>query len=169
MRSKLRYSGTETKSAKGLWQYTVGARPNTLVAEEREDRGLKVYFRWQVPAVDKNGKPVSRATYCATGLTVRDGRGREVEKLKQKAREASEKAQAIYASGGDPRNWNDPKKDGESVPRTLAEGFKQALPDRRNPKHVGTLYPYVTRRPYISGPAPTTSNAFSAGPMSGAS
>lgn len=123
------------------WKITVGKRPHTLVAEERPDRSHEIYFRWQeTDPVDGKSKP----RYCGTGLHVRDARGRRRKNLEDKAEEAAEKAQKIYAAGGSPRDWNKRERV-EPVPRTLAEGFAEALPHPEVELHTGTLYPVRDR------------------------
>ena len=123
------------------WKITIGKRPHTLVAEERPDRDYEVYLRWQeTDPVDGKSKP----RYCGTGLYVRDGRGRRRRNLEDTARQAAEKAQAIYAAGGSPRDWNKRERV-TRVPRTLAEGFAEALPNPEIEHHTGTLYPVRDR------------------------
>ena len=123
------------------WKITIGQRPHTLVAEERPDRDYEVYLRWQeTDPVDGRSKP----RYCGTGLRVRDDRGRRRRNLEDAARQAAEKAQAIYAAGGSPRDWNKRVRV-TRVPRTLAEGFAEALPNPAIEHHTGTLYPVRDR------------------------
>ena len=123
------------------WKVTIGQRPHTLVAEERPDRKYEVYLRWQeTDPVDGKSKP----HFCRTGLRVRDDRGRRRRNLEDEARQAAEKAQKIYAAGGSPRDWNKRERV-TRVPRTLAEGFAEALPHPEVEHHTGTVYPVRDR------------------------
>lgn len=100
-----------------------------------------MYLRWQeTDPLDGRSKP----RYCGTGLHVRDDRGRRRRNLEDAARQAAEKAQAIYAAGGSPRDWNKRERV-TRVPRTLAEGFAEALPNPAIEHHTGTLYPVRDR------------------------
>jgi integrase len=119
------------------YKFTAGKRPFTLVAEERPDRDYEVYFRWQEPDPQTGA---SKPRYIATGLSVRDDRGRRRRHKEKEVEEAAEKAQAFYAAGGDPRKWNAATSP-TGVPRTLAEGFAYALPSKADPAHVGAMYP----------------------------
>lgn len=119
------------------YKFTAGKRPFTLVAEERPDRDYEVYFRWQEP---DPATGASKPRYVATGLSVRDDRGRRRRHKEKEVEEAVEKAQAFYAAGGDPRKWNAATRP-TGVPRTLAEGFAFALPSKADPAHVGAMYP----------------------------
>jgi integrase len=119
------------------WKLVVGKRPHTLTAEERPDRDFEVFLRWQEKHPE-SGESVPR--YSATGLTVRDDRGRRRREKEQKAAAVAERAQELLASGRNPRDWNKAERKTGEIPRTLSEGFREALPDSKNPAHVGTLY-----------------------------
>lgn len=119
------------------WKLVVGKRPHTLTAEERPDREFEVFLRWQEKHPE-SGESVPR--YSATGLTVRDDRGRRRREKEQKAAAVAERAQALLAAGRNPRDWNKAERKTGEIPRTLTEGFAEALPDSKNPAHVGTLY-----------------------------
>jgi hypothetical protein len=132
-------AGPEEIKADGRWTYTVGERPHTLVAEERKDRGHEVYLRWQEPHPEEKGKYITRRP--KTGLFIRDDRGRIAGWRKKSVIEAADRAQALLAAGLDPRDWGKPERDTRRVPRTLLEGFREALPDPDTRTHVGTLHP----------------------------
>ncbi len=135
------------------YKFTAGKRPVTLVAEERPDRDYEVYFRWQEP---DPATGASKPRYVATGLSVRDDRGRRRRHKEKEVEEAVEKAQAFYAAGGDPRKWNAATSP-TGVPRTLAEGFAFALPSKADPAHVGAMYPTRDRPRSMRGMPRTTS------------
>lgn len=119
------------------WKVVVGKRPYTLTAEERPERDFEVFLRWQEKHPE-SGESVPR--YSATGLTVRDDRGRRRREKEQKAADAAERAQKLLAAGRNPRDWKKGERKTGEVPRTLAEGFREALPDAHNREHVGSLY-----------------------------
>jgi hypothetical protein len=119
------------------WKVVVGKRPYTLTAEERPERDFEVFLRWQEKH-PQSGESVPR--YSATGLTVRDDRGRRRREKEQKVVAVAERAQALLAAGRNPRDWKKAERKTGEVPRTLAEGFREALPDAHNREHVGTLY-----------------------------
>lgn len=126
-----------------IWEHKEGKRPYTLVAYEREDRGYEVYFRWQVyvPSTEEGKPGKSQPVRIATGLRIRDERGRPRKSLKDEAIKAVKRAQEVYAAGGDPRNWN--IGDAGVVPTTVEEGFRTSLINPKNPEHAGTFHAHI--------------------------
>lgn len=99
-----------------IWSETRGDKPHRVWVGERPDKGLTVWLRWYL-----GGKPKYQLTQVKK---IRDARGRELERAKQRAQ--AEADAKIAELKGELR----PARRRRAGPLTLREGVKLAFTER---------------------------------------